>query len=1660
MKKFNAALLRSKNLWMWVGVVVLAAIALAGAIFLLPSGNPQITPTLTDANGQIEPDTAFILTVSGADEEKIRERLQLSPDVPYRLEKQKDGSYILTPNRPLEAGGSFKITYNNQAVEYTVAKTLLVTSFMPINGSTDVPVHSGIEFEFNQKNLSLADFKAAFSVSPWIVGEVAVGDGRFVLYPQQAMEYGTTYTVTLKAPLATPSGFALRETTTFSFTTITALAEATDYLFNLSQTGATLNVLSDEAPQTMIYLDERVTQERIPELEVKIYQYATADDYLEKMSMEAYQPNYGKGGRSVRISTEGLQQYATFVAKPVAAAGDATGKGYNSNQYVLTFPEPLPLGHYAVEYSLPTTEKDASGQPFVIKRYQFMQSTNLSVFFMQTGDDLLLWVNDIISGRPVKDANFSLSGDIIASATTGADGTALIRREGMSVADWQDNIGVFTIKTGDTVFADSQMFTPSYENPSQDYMSYLFTDRPIYRTSDTIKVWGMVRPRNTTTPVPTALTLVMDGVEPIAVKPDAKGLFTAEISYKNMAPNYWSSLQLRLNDAAVEDADDQLIIRDVSIRIEDYVKPVYTAAATATQPVYLLGHGAAPTINMDVTLFDGTPVPGFKANVESWSGDVGFDWGGGALKTNDKGHLAVQMNIRSSENSWYPSSYTVCFSNSDAESENFYAYGDVYAIHRDLMITGTPEQKGDKVDVTIRTNKIDISRVKTTDDLWKENILKGVPTSTPVTAVLKKSYYEKVPTGTTYDFINRVSVPSFRYENREMDIETFDFSTQNGTYVLKDLPRGNDEESYYLQLVSTDSLGRMVEYIVNLSYRPEHYWQEDGSYRYSLAKQFDATVAKGRTSSNSYYFPDYWEQRSSFTDGETVTFLLQRNERPVEQMKGRLLTTTVQKSFENIAISEKPLVTLPYSEALLPNYIITGAYFDGRHAFILQDSYMHFNTEKRELDIKLTTDKPGYAPADPVKLDATVTNKVTGKPAPGAEIVVAVVDEAVFAIQEQNTNILSTLYDAIYYPQISKYSSYMPPEYGGAGEKGGGGGEDIRSDFKDAAFFGTAKTDAQGKAQFAFTLPDNITGWRASALAVTDNNQAGNAKTNLSATKKFFVSPVLNDTLLAGDSFAVGLRGAGTAVSETDEVRYTVEVKGPSYEQTLTAQALLRDYATVVFAPPTAGDYTVTVRASCKGNTDAVRLPFRVIPTGIERTLAQTFNLKDGIKIEPLRYPVRVELYNESYRTYNRVLQNLICKGDGVRSDMRIAQKYLAKLMEEDGGYWYRSSEDMDISDLTQGMLSVLPYTKKDIDLTASMMLALPSMLNVNNVSYLTPGDLGETDGSPCSLYLIQALAEKTTAEEIKGVLEQNPNFTFVEKLTLSTALAIAGDQKTAAQQYEALVTPRLQKLTGLSGEEVLYVAAEGSLTEGDCTAAASALATVLGHKDAEKLMLYLIQKVSPYEPYIAEQLLFMERFNPKEAPPAKVSYTLDGKVINETIDRHGLSLSLSKEQLEAANFKVAAGEVFADVFYTGSMEQSADSSKKKLGITKTITPIEGSISTGKLVKITLTPDLSGFDQVIGDSGLVVDDYIPTGMRFERYGATNQMNPKANWWLDSRQGQRLRFSVGADGRTVPIVYYARCSTPGDYVVEGACISSQSGDIWGASARSTVTITEK
>jgi uncharacterized protein YfaS (alpha-2-macroglobulin family) len=90
---------------------------------------------------------------------------------------------------------------------------------------------------------------------------------------------------------------------------------------------------------------------------------------------------------------------------------------------------------------------------------------------------------------------------------------------------------------------------------------------------------------------------------------------------------------------------------------------------------------------------------------------------------------------------------------------------------------------------------------------------------------------------------------------------------------------------------------------------------------------------------------------------------------------------------------------------------------------------------------------------------------------------------------------------------------------------GGGGGADIslRSVFKFVSYWNPSiLADEQGNATISFDAPDNLTGWRVLAMAVTPEDRMGLGMGKFAVNQPTEIRPVMPNQVIAGDKFEAG----------------------------------------------------------------------------------------------------------------------------------------------------------------------------------------------------------------------------------------------------------------------------------------------------------------------------------------------------------------------------------------------------------------------------------------------------------------------------------------------------------------------------------------------------------
>ncbi len=105
----------------------------------------------------------------------------------------------------------------------------------------------------------------------------------------------------------------------------------------------------------------------------------------------------------------------------------------------------------------------------------------------------------------------------------------------------------------------------------------------------------------------------------------------------------------------------------------------------------------------------------------------------------------------------------------------------------------------------------------------------------------------------------------------------------------------------------------------------------------------------------------------------------------------------------------------------------------------------------------------------------------------------------------------------VYNLEVEKYHTYFAGGVWVHNEKGLD-----RNAFKDTAYWNpTLRTDASGRAQVSFKLPDNLTTWTLAAVGTTSDTRVGQTTNEIVVTKDVIVRPILPNILRTGDEIVL-----------------------------------------------------------------------------------------------------------------------------------------------------------------------------------------------------------------------------------------------------------------------------------------------------------------------------------------------------------------------------------------------------------------------------------------------------------------------------------------------------------------------------------------------------------
>lgn len=1552
----------------------------------------SIVADSTEGN-YIETDTSFtIQTSEDIDEEKIKTYLCVSPEIDYNISKKSSCNYTLKTNKNLPSASLLKLSVKDDdgntkfSWAFQTVETFRVKSTTPDNESRYVPLDTGIEIYFSDL-VDKKDAKDYFKISPDVSGHFENYRYTLVFVPDLSLKTNTVYTVTIKAGFVSVSGLTLEKDKTFAFKT----EESDDYEYIYTDNKISESFLPEDVPLVQLYASDELCSSVF---DVNLYRYNNADEYYN--TLKDYCDN-NSFANDYTFKTDGLENVFSIVQKPLH--NDA--KRYGPSYFLL--PEDLEEGYYLAD--IKTTY---NGIEYNIQ--QNIEINSLSVFANLLPNQAAFFINDTETGEAASNAIINLyTGKETVNGTTKDDGTAML--------DYQKSeAGTSIIKVdynGKTFIDSKKSYTSYSEGPDCDwyenYIVYLYTDREVYLTTDTVNIFGMIQKRTPDSPdIPQDLYIMLgydktDG-QCVSISPESDGTFKAAISFEKGKETYSTPVRLMSGEN---------VIRQKYITLNDYVKPTYIIQPDV--PVYSIDPQTNPVpVNVNTTYFDGTPANDVELEITSY--DSIENSGNNKYKSDKSGNISTDMLFKD-DDSWRPSNLFIYFQTSGIENETQYAYGKIFGIFRDVMIDTSFEDKDDTGVLKVKTSMINPDKIEPDMYFYSDNnndIIRGNPFDTTVTATLMREYYTKTETGSYYDFLEKKNVKSYNYTWQNEVVDTYTISTVNGEGEFTGLNLDKKEESsYYVELEWTDSKGRTVHDTANIYNR----YLNNDDYQ------------------NNYY--TFHSDENTFKEDQDIDFSLYNKYNKVTDFEGKIFYTVNSFKFIDTGIVSSPEFSYKMNDECIPDVGICGAYFDGKHVYAISSEFYTYNFDpsEREIEIDIQPDKDKYRPSDNAEVKIKATYK-DGTAAADARVSLSVVDEAAFAIGDQTADALSYIYSFNYIPTVTSFCSYNQYSLNdfSAGEKGGGGEENfIRKDFKDTASFQTGVTDSDGNVTFSFKVPDNLTTWRTTVQAIGKNSQgkiyAGSTKAPIIVTQPLFINPIALSEYVVGDDISFSAKCAG---DNSENAEITAKVTGDGFDKTLTAS----QNESMNFGKLKKGRYSVLFTAKNNEDSDAVKLDFEVVDSLLETPVTKSFDLNsEAMDIEPSRWPVSILFYNKQYDLYNNILCQFSSKNSN-RLDFRITNAFSA----EQFGYYTEDEYKNLFTDITDdGLANLLPYSDDDYELTALICVSAPELVNKGAVSdalYNKLSDREATAADIANCYLgLSALSEPVLSDVNQLLDNYSYQFSYQDKLKLCAALALSGDYNSAYTHYKEL-TDYMNITTDENGISRAYLLkTDVDSDKISSTRFALITASILNLDEADAMARYLSEENMTDEAYYLELMAYLRNYVPQNKDDAVFEYTLDGKTEKVTLNKfYGSVLSFGEKQFKNAGFKVVSGDVGCTAFYISSTDETEQD--ESLTVKKTYTPVNGTWEPGSLIQVKIT--------VSGSSPARVDDVIPSCARFVKF---------ADKTWGSRSGQRIKLFVG-DNRTV--TYYIKLVSSGEFVT-GNCVANDSDENYGKSEHGTITV---
>ncbi|MBN1899638.1 MAG: hypothetical protein JW827_12755 [Spirochaetes bacterium] len=803
--------------------------------------------------------------------------------------------------------------------------------------------------------------------------------------------------------------------------------------------------------------------------------------------------------------------------------------------------------------------------------YTVLNISDFSFIVKKADKDLLVYTSHFENGKPIKNIKLSLF-----DKDKNPVKTLYTDKNGLAFASISQN-DLF-------ILAESKERNYSFYDPrfypvtARDVYTYMYTDRPVYRGGDTVNFKGIIRrysnDRYYVKTDPSISIEVVDSQGKVINKFNVSSRPTGSFDGHFVLPD--DSVTGRY--IIIADIDGKRF--EAEFKVEYYQKPEFEVKVRPRKELYIAGEKVKAEVS--ARYYFGEPLKegrvqysvyktGFKD--DEWVSEKDKEF---YLSVEEMTYAQMELVDQGEERLDSRGRATLSFNTGKEDSPYYYKIQAVVIDETGVKISGSSRTRVVPADLKIRIRSDKFIYLK--DDRINLDIAAEDYKGRPLKRKLKIRATSEIEPEQIHIFLDK------EIETDIKGLAQVQFQADKNGFVKIEI-RGEDKKG-------------------NETFTQKYLWIGEQGARY----HYQGGLVKLVLDKRVYKVGDQ-AKLLILSPVQDIHFLFTLEGDTIYQYK-------VQEFSKNSA-----LITFTVRDNFVPN-IFASIGFIFNNQFYQNTIKIDAPAVNKFLKIKIDPVKEIYKPGASGQARIKVIDR-QNRPVGGAELSVAVVDEALFGISEEIAVDIKKFFYPFRRNNVKSWASMAYRFYGYSKEAAEQlatsryrditglaafkGEEEMeeRKEFKDSILWlPYIRTDSRGEALVDISFPDNITRWRITALGITEDTKVGKDKGHV-ITRLDFFARLLHSSFLNEKDKPYVYSAIHNNTSRDLTVRATMSAKNLSIlktKQTITVPAQTQKVLEWEILPVRIGEAEISLEVKAGQYSDKITKALTILPHSIMKT--------------------------------------------------------------------------------------------------------------------------------------------------------------------------------------------------------------------------------------------------------------------------------------------------------------------------------------------------------------------------------------------------------------------------------------------------------------------------